>query len=236
MREQIAQQPPQQRQRTVTYQPDLDELEDQIFSTRSNTSVRRYQPMQPTQTRVRVRHTTQVPPRATAHIESKRRAPERQEQSQPRPALTRRQFLSWKLLGVGTVAATIAGVITVDMVGAWWQGVQDDAHYGRPRTFQCDAVVGHADSVARPSHFIVLNLNRQVQVLEFPGGDSSKVKIYMVVMLPEGQELAPVTLAFRDVNQDGKPDMLVTIDNIRFVFINENGTFRPLHGGEHVNV
>src|SRR2546425_1583080 len=47
-------------------------------------------------------------------------------------------------------------------------------HYGRPRTFQTDAVVGHNDSAASPSHFIAINLNRHVEVIECPGGRSEE--------------------------------------------------------------
>src|SRR5215469_16870910 len=79
--------------------------------------------------------------------------------------------------------------------------MKDDLHYGRPRTFQIDAVVGQNDSASNPSHFIALNLNGRIEVIEFPGGDASKARIYLGPQLyGSGQDLIPVTLSFVDVN------------------------------------
>ncbi len=121
-------------------------------------------------------------------------------------------------------------------LNSWWQVKQDDLHYGRPRTYQVDQVVGHNDAAA-PSHFIALNLNRHIEVIEFPGGDPTKARIYIgPVLMGQGQDLAPATLEFRDVNGDGKLDMIVKVQDSRFVFINDNGSFRPLRPGEVVHL
>jgi hypothetical protein len=129
----------------------------------------------------------------------------------------------------------LLGWVVLSMLLNWWQVWQDDLHYGRPRTFQIDAVVGHNDSDANPSHFVAINLNRHIQIIELPGGDSSKAKIYIgPVLIGDGQDLAVVTLSFKDVKGDGKPDMIVNVQNSRFVFINDNGSFRPARPGENV--
>ncbi len=52
----------------------------------------------------------------------------------------------------------------------------------------------------------------------------------------DGQDLTPVTAEFGDVNGDGKPDMIVHIQDQRLVFINDGTQFRPLQQGEHVNL
>lgn len=131
----------------------------------------------------------------------------------------------------------MAGWVMLSMLTNWWQLTQDDLHYGRPRTSQIDWVVDHNDSQANPSHFIALNLNRHVEIIEFPGGDASKAKVYIgPVLIGQGQDLAPVTLSFKDVNGDGKPDMIVNVQDSRFVFINENGAFRPPHPGENIHL
>lgn len=119
---------------------------------------------------------------------------------------------------------------------SWWQVTQDDWHYGRPRTYQTDFVVGHNhDSSTNPSHFIAINLNRHIQIIEFPAGDSSKAKIYVgPVLIGQGQDLAVATLAFKDVNGDGKLDMIVSVQSSRFIFINENDAFRPARPGESI--
>lgn len=136
-------------------------------------------------------------------------------------------------VGVSMLIMVVAWFALTSLM-SWWQVTQDDWHYGRPRTYQTDYVVGHNnDSSGNPSHFIAINLNRHVQIIEFPGGDSSKARIYVgPVLIGPGQELAPVTLAFKDVNGDGKPDMIVSVQASRFIFINEAGAFRPARPGE----
>src|SRR5437868_12181949 len=85
--------------------------------------------------------------------------------------IPRRIRFHW-LIFVGVAAIImIIGWIAFSALASWWQVTQDDWHYGRPRTFQIDAVVGHNDSAANPSHFIALNLNRHIQIIEIPGGD-----------------------------------------------------------------
>jgi hypothetical protein len=128
-------------------------------------------------------------------------------------------------------------IISFSAIGNWWQIHQDDVTYGRPRTFQIDAVVGHNDSPANPSHFIFMNLNRHVIIIELPGGDASHARIYSgPTLFGDGQDLTPVTAEFKDVNGDGKPDMIVMIQSQRLVYINTGTAFRPLQPGEQVNL
>jgi len=143
----------------------------------------------------------------------------------------------WTVLLGMAMFIMVVGWVLLTTVANWWQVTQDDWHYGRPRTFQTDMVVGHNDSAANPSHFLALNLNRHIQIIEFPGGDSSKAKIYMgPTLVGSGQELAVVTLTFKDVNGDGKLDMIVNVQDSHFVFINDNDQFRPARPGENVQM
>jgi hypothetical protein len=120
---------------------------------------------------------------------------------------------------------------------SWWQVHQDDVTYGRPRTYQVDAVVGHNDSPANPSHFIFLNLNRHVVIIELPGGNTSHSRIYNgPTLFGDGQNLTPVTAEFRDVNGDGKPDMIVHIQDQRLVFLNDGTQFVPQQPGQQVHL
>ncbi len=131
----------------------------------------------------------------------------------------------------------VLGWAVLGAVANWWQTTQDDWHYGRPRTFQMDAVVGHNDSTAHPSHFIAVNLHRQIEVIEFPGGDPTHARVYLGPTLSgDGEDLAPATLSFRDVNGDGKPDMLIQVQDTTFVFINDNGMFRPARPDEPMHL
>jgi hypothetical protein len=135
-------------------------------------------------------------------------------------------------VGLAIFTMLVGWVLLTSLVG-WWQVKQDDMLYGRPRTYQTDQVVGHNDSAANPSHFIALNLNRHVEVVEFPGGDPSKAKIYVgPTLFGPGQNLASVTLTFKDVNADGHPDMIINVQDSHFVFINASGQFRPAKPGE----
>src|SRR5260221_1275210 len=98
------------------------------------------------------------------------------------------------------------------------------------------AGIGHDDPPPQ-THFIAMTLNRHVLIIELPGGDTSKARIYIgPTLFGDGQELTPVTLSFKDVNGDGKPDMLVHIQDQTFVFLNDGTQFRPLKPGEHVTL
>jgi len=130
-----------------------------------------------------------------------------------------------------------AGWIMLSIFSSWWQVTLDDWHYGRPRTYHIDAVVGHDDSLTSKSHFVAMNLNRHVEIIEFPGGDPTRAKVYIgPVLIGQGQDLAPVLLTFKDINGDGKPDMIVIVQDSRFVFINDHGAFRPPHPGENIHL
>ena len=140
------------------------------------------------------------------------------------------------LVYVGIVMVVmVIGWIGLTSFANWWQTFQDDLHYGRPRTVQVDAVVGHSDSPTNPSHFISTNINGHIKVIEFQGGDDAKAKVYPGPVLI-GQDLAVPLLTFKDVNGDHKPDMIVSVQQSRFVFINENGGFRALRPGEKIEM
>ncbi len=154
----------------------------------------------------------------------------------PKRGHTRIRFHPLVYLGAGMI---VMGFLWIGLtyLFAWGQTTLNDWHYSRPRTFQTDAVVGHGDSASNPSHFIAVNLNRHVLVIEVPGGDPSKAKIYPITTLfGDGQDLTPVTLTFKDVNGDGKLDMEIHIQDQTLVMINENGGFRPLKPGEKVHL
>lgn len=137
------------------------------------------------------------------------------------------------LLFVGlAMLVMILGWLALSAFGSWWQTTQNDWRYGRPRTFQTDAVVGHHDSARTPSHFIAMNLNRHIIVIEIPGGDVSKSVVFSgPTLLGPDQDLTPVTLTFQDVNHDGKPDMIVDVQGSQFIYLNANGTFVPAGQG-----
>lgn len=120
----------------------------------------------------------------------------------------------------------LLGYTGLNAFGSWWHIHQDDSTYGRPRTFQIDAVVGHGDSSVHPSHFIAMNLNRHVVIVEIPRGDITKAVIYSgPTLMGDGQDLTPVTLTFQDEDGDGRPDMLVHILDQLIVYLNNGSKF-----------
>ena len=174
------------------------------------------------------------PERQSTQIPSRTQQPHQADSSQE-PHSTAR--VHWLLIfGIGMLAMLALWTLGSQSMN-WWSVTQEDWHYGRPRIFQTDAVVGHSDSTANPSHFLALNLNRHIVIIELPGGDPSKAKIYTgPTLLGDGQDLTPVILNFKDVNGDGLPDMLVHVQNQTFVMINDHVQFRPARQGERVTL
>ncbi len=137
--------------------------------------------------------------------------------------------------GLGMVALIVLGIAGT-LVLNWWNGYQDDLHYGYPRTYQTDARVGHNDA-GTPSHFIALNLHHQIEVIEFPGGDASKAKVYLgPTLLGQDSDRVIVTVSFKDVNGDGKPDMILDVNGGISVFINDNGAFQTVRADDHIKM
>lgn len=219
--------------------------EDKYYVTRPHTSVRRYdRPAQrdaqedPTtggMTGIRRRSSREPVTGVENGMTSKAMSPPATKKA-PLKIGARRSRLPIVAIIVGMLAMS-ALVMSFSALASWWQIHQDDVTYGRPRTFQMDAVVGHNDSPSNPSHFIFMNLNRHVVIIELPGGDATHARIYNgPTLFGNGQDLIPITAEFRDVNGDGKPDMIVFIQDQRLVYINDGTEFRPLKPGEQVNL
>jgi hypothetical protein len=233
---------------TKRYAHDDDEyLEDEP---RSHTSVRAYKPAN-TKPQARIQtttHRTPVPPRASASYSQPGPQPVTQPPVAPPRVVrtpvpthshyTRRRVQLHPLLYIGlAMLLMICGWVILSALGAWFQVKQDDWTYGRPRTYQIDAVVGHHDSAANPSHFVVMNFRGRIVVVEFPGGDITKTQVYPGPLI-DGKEndLAPVTISFKDVNGDGKPDMIVNTPMTRFVLINDGNSFRAAKEGDTIKL
>ncbi|QBD77739.1 VCBS repeat-containing protein [Ktedonosporobacter rubrisoli] len=139
-------------------------------------------------------------------------------------------------LSSGMLAMLMLGTIGSAVFG-WFNTTLDDLRFGRPRTFQTDAWVGHNEQNGTPSHFIAINLNRHIEIIELPGGDAAHAHIYVGPQLyAQDDDLVPVTLSFADVNGDHKPDMIATYQGTRAVFINTGDGYRPLSEAERPQV
>ena len=142
------------------------------------------------------------------------------------------------VLTVGGGVALVAGLyVAMSMVLNWGHIMMDNMAYGNPRTTHLDAVVGNGDSDSQPTHFIALNLNRQVSIIELPGGDVSKaVAITGPYLFGDGEDLTPIQLRVEDINGDSKLDLLVTVKDEQLAYINDKDTFRPITADERATI
>jgi hypothetical protein len=121
----------------------------------------------------------------------------------------------------------LAVYASVSAAVEWAQVKLDDFQYGRPRTTQLDAFVGHGESEGVPTHFIALNLNRRVTLIELPGGDSARATtIVGPYLFGEGEDLTPVQATVQDLNGDSRPDLIVSIKNEQLIYLNDGGAFK----------
>ncbi len=191
---------------------ELEEDED-YYVTRPHTSSRRYQSVPDVTTRQGrvnvVEHYHEQPLRA----HRQQLPPPQQRYSEEDEQL---QFKSQRrfhpLVWIGTFSIfLILGWFGLNAVTTWYQGIQNDWTYGKDRHFEINAVVGHSDSATNPSHFTAENNNGQIIVIELPGNNVSKAKIYQIETVPGNAGNPPVKISFQDMNGDGKPDILVQI-------------------------
>ncbi len=123
--------------------------------------------------------------------------------------------------------AFLYAYITVPQTLQKWS---DDRTYGYPRTYQTDANVGHGDGSFPVDHFIAVNLNGRIEVLEIPQGDTDTLHphLYLIARLAlQGSDLVPVTVSFADMNGDGKPDLVVTFNGTQWILFNNGTAFVP---------
>ena len=130
----------------------------------------------------------------------------------------------WMVFAGGGMVFMLALFIGLQMLGNWW----NNHVYGNPLTYQTDQVVGHADSTDHPTHFVAINLNSRVTIIEIPGGDTSHARIYSgPTLYSDNGDSIPVTLEFKDVNGDGKVDMIVHIGDKQIIYLNDGTQFKP---------
>ncbi|SRR6266566_5419162 len=226
-------------------QPDIDEDEiiEEVYPARMPSSTRRYdvgydisdeEVIQQGNQRLHIRY-VDIPKRRHAQLPPASPAPQYHPQRQQdiykdeapeQPAKQKRKIHWLVFLGLGMIVVLL-GWYALSSLGTWWQTHQDDSTYGNPRTFQTDAVVGHSDSSTSQTHFIAVNLNGTIIVIELPGGDASKARSYTITSLPGNTGNPPVKLVFQDINRDGKLDLVVQIGDpgqVVTVILFNNGT------------
>src|SRR6266567_989638 len=163
-----------------------EEDDDDIYPQRPPTSTRRY-----------------IQPRQEVYTDGNRKIVVHRE---PPPQKRR---VNWMFFVGLALAVMVVGYVLLSVFGVWWQTKQDDWKYGFPRTFQINQFVGHADSPTHPNHFVAINLGGTIEVVEINTQLPKDDHIYGITTASDN--LTPVSIAFDDINHDGKVDLLITI-------------------------
>jgi hypothetical protein len=128
---------------------------------------------------------------------------------------------------VTLVLAVLAVYAVVSLAMGKLHVVVDDLRYGRPRTTQLNGFVGHEESAGQPTHLMAINLNRQVIIVELPGGDPAKARsISGPYLFGADEDLTPVVLSLYDADRDGQVDLLLDVRRELLVYLNKDGAFR----------
>lgn len=138
-----------------------------------------------------------------------------------------RPLVPWWFPVLAGAAGALLVLWLVIIFVRWCIWTHDNLVYGTPRTTQYDAVVGHQDDKAHPSHFLVLNLQGTVGVTEFPASDYRKQGRFLggIIVEGDGKLYAHGELAFKDVNGDGRIDIVLTVNDGTKIFLNNGKSF-----------
>lgn len=140
-------------------------------------------------------------------------------------------YLVTGLLALIAIYAIMGNVMT------WGRSRLDDLRYGSTRTFQMQAVVGHEDGEGTPTQLIAMNLNRQVVIVEIPGGDPAKIRTLSgPYLVGAGEDKTPVLLQLEDLNRDGAKDLVVNVKNEAIIYLNKDGQFQPITPEERMKL
>jgi hypothetical protein len=86
--------------------------------------------------------------------------------------------------------------------------------------------VGHGEENGAQTQFIAMNLDRQVVIVEIPGGDPAKTRTYTgPYLVGAGEDLTPVTMRLSDLNGDKLLDLIVNVKSEEMVYVNRDGGF-----------
>jgi hypothetical protein len=209
------------------------EEDDSLYHTRMPSSVRCYRKTPPTsaQTRVhmRVTHHQGVPQTQRASLKAQHQP---QLQQKPvKPAQPVPEHKHWLFYVGSTVLVGTALWIVGSSAFSWLSSEHDAMVYGTPRTFQVDQDVQHGGI----SHFICENLHGNIVVIEVDQSNPSASHLYQGPQFTgAGTDDYIATLSFKNLG-NGKPDMIIAVNNQRYVLVNDGKVFRPEIPSDHIN-
>ncbi|MGH2495967.1 MAG: hypothetical protein ACRDIV_14840 [Ktedonobacteraceae bacterium] len=142
------------------------------------------------------------------------------------PPRHRRRRPHWLVISGVSMMLMLVLWAGLSWLTSWIANNQLNATYEFPRVSQVDAVVYPGDSADHPSHYLFLNLNGTVLIIELPHGDSAKSRIYKgPTLFSDNANQIPVTGEFQVVN--GKVEMLVHIQDRIILYVNNGTRFIP---------
>lgn len=145
------------------------------------------------------------------------------------PPPRRRRRPHWLVISGLSMIALLLLWVGLSWLSSWWNQRTLDATYEFPRVSQADAVVYPGDSAQHPSHYLFLNLQGTVLIIELPHGDSAHARTYKgPTIFADNPDSVPITGEFRVVN--GKIEMLVHIQNQVILFLFDGKQFQPFGG------
>ncbi|GCE31539.1 hypothetical protein KDA_70230 [Dictyobacter alpinus] len=164
-------------------------------------------------------------PRQEVHTTGSHAPAKKLTKHREQPYAQRHNF-HWSLIAGLTMLGMLLVFWLAQQAIGWGMTTYDDMRYGRPRTVQTDAFVGH-ESGTTPSHFIALNDHGRVEIIEMPGGDPAHARIFLGPQIWGAQaDLVPVNINFIPGSAGSKQmDMDVSFQNNHVRFHNEKGTF-----------
>ena len=142
------------------------------------------------------------------------------------PPPRRRRRPHWLVVSGLSMLVLLLLWTLLSWLASWIAANQVNATYEYPRVSQADAVVYPGDTSGHPSHYLFLNLQGTVLIIELPHGDSSRARVYQgPTLFDANADQIPVTGEFRVMN--GKIELLVHIQDKVILYVNDGTQFKP---------
>jgi len=147
-------------------------------------------------------------------------------------------------IGAMLFAFALAWMICVHLASFWLLNVADRWNYGPQKSGPAlSAVFGHEDSQEHPTRVELINDHGRPVVLEIPGGDGSKAKLYpgpqpaLFGLEGNPEQYVMYFEEPRDINGDGRKDLSIIVEaggfdlsfhrkQTRIVLLNDGKTFK----------